>query len=662
MSERIHAAARPQHAAARPVSKPHDRHEREAERAAAEVARGGSVAGWSFSAVRASAPPVQRQGAGGQGGQPEKKSDDDKLKEGLLKAGEAALQTKAGKDLTDKVLADPGVKKLTDFATSPAGIAVESTLAAGGVTALAAAHKPLPIQPPAVEVSPGVSVQVSVQGPLNRPTGGMVVISFSPPGPKKKGPSAEQYRAETARMELENQALFGHMTYTAGSKEAEEQRMLQEAIDKVAADHGLRGFAIPLTPPAKQDEQPRQAQQQPVQRAPATAAAASPDLAHVDDALAGGGRPLDPATRRTMEARFGRDFAEVRIHDDARAAETAASIDASAFTVGQDVAFGPGRYAPRTAAGRELLAHELAHVVQQRGPRLRGVVVDPERGEASVGEAAPGVLLGQADTDAAEPPPEEDRTAAAPPVAAAAASASPAPSAPCRITSKTDVHAPDGTPDTRTTLAMGEVVHLSVGGPAADWAATGGFPRKGTRSTTFDWELSEPGAATVTATVPSTGATCSIGFTAVGPTGLRMGRASVDPVPAGTVGAGMRLIPHFEPLNVSFSNCEWLEVPGPATGVSGYFSGVARRGMDLSHHPNAAFVRIGPRVRDHAFAIGLTGPFSAGRFHWTIPNRLRRAATTGPGRVFFNSVQRFRISAAGRVTVSKQGASVTRDP
>ena len=77
------------------------------------------------------------------------------------------------------------------------------------------------------------------------------------------------------------------------------------------------------------------------------------------------GRPLEPDVRRTMEARFGYSFARVRVHDDARAAAAADSIDGEAFTVGQDIAFGAGRYAPSTAAGRELLAHELAHVGQQ---------------------------------------------------------------------------------------------------------------------------------------------------------------------------------------------------------------------------------------------------------------------------------------------------------
>ena len=77
-----------------------------------------------------------------------------------------------------------------------------------------------------------------------------------------------------------------------------------------------------------------------------------------------GGRSTRRA-RRSMEARFGYDFSGVRVHDDARAAATAASIDAAAFTVGEDLVFAPGRYDPSSDEGRRLLAHELAHVVQQ---------------------------------------------------------------------------------------------------------------------------------------------------------------------------------------------------------------------------------------------------------------------------------------------------------
>jgi hypothetical protein len=77
------------------------------------------------------------------------------------------------------------------------------------------------------------------------------------------------------------------------------------------------------------------------------------------------GRALDPDDREFFEDRFGSDFSHVRVHTDAPAATLADAIGANAFAAGDDLAFAPGRYAPGTARGRELLAHELAHVAQQ---------------------------------------------------------------------------------------------------------------------------------------------------------------------------------------------------------------------------------------------------------------------------------------------------------
>jgi len=79
----------------------------------------------------------------------------------------------------------------------------------------------------------------------------------------------------------------------------------------------------------------------------------------------GPGQPLDASTRAFMEPCFGHDFGHVRVHTDAQAAESARAVNALAFTVGRDVVFGPGQYAPATQRGRALLAHELTHVVQQ---------------------------------------------------------------------------------------------------------------------------------------------------------------------------------------------------------------------------------------------------------------------------------------------------------
>ncbi len=85
----------------------------------------------------------------------------------------------------------------------------------------------------------------------------------------------------------------------------------------------------------------------------------------VQDVLHSSGQPLDTATRAYMEPRFGHDFSRVRIHADARAAESAMAVNAQAYTVGRNVVFGAGQYAPNTSHGQKLLTHELTHVLQQ---------------------------------------------------------------------------------------------------------------------------------------------------------------------------------------------------------------------------------------------------------------------------------------------------------
>jgi Domain of unknown function (DUF4157) len=94
--------------------------------------------------------------------------------------------------------------------------------------------------------------------------------------------------------------------------------------------------------------------------------------AAVDDVVRAPGQPLGRATRTRMEARFGHDFGHVRVHADHHAAEVARTLGARAFTVGSDVAFAAGSFAPETREGERLLAHELAHVVQQGGRRHHG--------------------------------------------------------------------------------------------------------------------------------------------------------------------------------------------------------------------------------------------------------------------------------------------------
>jgi hypothetical protein len=114
----------------------------------------------------------------------------------------------------------------------------------------------------------------------------------------------------------------------------------------------------------------------------------------VENVLRSPGEALPSEVRRDMESRFCADFGEVRVHAGSEASDSAMAVEAKAYTVGEDIVFGEGGYAPDTSAGRELLAHELAHVVQQR----RGGAAPSPHGdaqlEAGADEAAAAMLAG----------------------------------------------------------------------------------------------------------------------------------------------------------------------------------------------------------------------------------------------------------------------------
>lgn len=90
----------------------------------------------------------------------------------------------------------------------------------------------------------------------------------------------------------------------------------------------------------------------------------------VHDVVGSGGRPLDLDVRTDMESRLGHDFSDVRVHDDSRAADSAAAVNAHAYTVGSDIVFRD--FNPSSSDGRTTLAHELTHVVQQRSGPVDG--------------------------------------------------------------------------------------------------------------------------------------------------------------------------------------------------------------------------------------------------------------------------------------------------
>ena len=148
------------------------------------------------------------------------------------------------------------------------------------------------------------------------------------------------------------------------------------------------------------------------------------------DGLRGGGRPLAPAARASLEPRFGQDFSAVRLHQGSEPARLNRALGARAFTVGQDIFLGEGNTDVESSAGQHLLAHELTHTIQQ-GAGGGHVSRQVSREEEAPGEAARPVVVQRAPpTPPPDPPPAPPPASpSAPPAAAATPGAAP-PAAP----------------------------------------------------------------------------------------------------------------------------------------------------------------------------------------------------------------------------------------
>jgi hypothetical protein len=147
--------------------------------------------------------------------------------------------------------------------------------------------------------------------------------------------------------------------------EREADRMARHAIARMYAPESAARDEGEATPAGD----PVQTKATPLRRHGGDGAFDAPD--HVEAGIAasrGGGSPLPDALRAPLESSLGADFSGVRVHSDARSHALNESIQAKAFTTGQDVFFGQGAYQPGSRSGQELLAHELTHVVQQSGP------------------------------------------------------------------------------------------------------------------------------------------------------------------------------------------------------------------------------------------------------------------------------------------------------
>jgi len=330
------------------------------------------------------------------------------------------------------------------------------------------------------------------------------------------------------------------------------------------------------------------------------------------------------------------------------------------------------RVAPRARAQEEpSFAHDFANV-SVFPPATRGYAIDPNVPEEEFAyEAEPGAFVGQAPPAPAPPAaPPAPAPEPAPPVAPPAPGpepappSAPAPPAACVIASATRVSAPEGTADTRTTIGIHEVVEFTTGAVAA-WTATSGTPAATAAKDPFVWTAPDtPATVTITATSGTPATTCNARMTVVAPSGLAFAKRSEDAFPAGQQGAGMQCDVDVTPLNVSFANVEWLEVPGPATNVRGYWKEKQDKGADLSHHPNPKWIQLNNlnRASDHASSFNWPSPWKDGGFDWSIPNRFRAVGNTGIGTRFAITLQTFSILKNGTTTVGKETESVTRSP
>lgn len=417
------------------IGAPSDGFEREADRVADSVMSGGKIPQWSFAKIGSGA--MRRQTApAAPANQPAPAPQPNNYTEAAGKLGEAFLATDLGKKLKDAASQDPLVKGTEDFLSTLPGKIIAGTAAAGVVTGLAATHKSLPAQIPELPldmIRPGLKVKIEYDGPVDHPTKAMVTFSFTPQGGKKKAAQtdAERYRAETARMADDQEKFRAGLKYAPGSAQAKDQEAEQKAISEWELRRlgsvlpGTAGRPLAPGPQAGQSSGASAAQagagwsfspsatpemdkklelqpstngsgatlqrkcacegsaggqcdeckkkQETVQRKAAGPAEIDFAPPIVDRVLNSPGRPLDKATRDYFEPRFGYDLGKIRIHSDAQAAESARAVNALAYTVGDRIAFASGHYAPQSSAGRRLLAHELAHTIQQSGPGARSI-------------------------------------------------------------------------------------------------------------------------------------------------------------------------------------------------------------------------------------------------------------------------------------------------
>ena len=182
----------------------------------------------------------------------------------------------------------------------------------------------------------------------------------------------------------------------AGGEYEQEADRIADKVTQMQEPHLQRACACGDTCPTCRKKHSDDAEQIQTKRIQPGHTDQSPAPASVREVLTSPGYPLPLSVRSFMEPRFGYDFSSVSIHSDAAAAQSAAEVNAHAYTVGNNIAFGAGQFSPDTSEGRWLLAHELAHVVQQSSaaPTLDDVSSPPVNATTS-----PKVVRRHATTD-----------------------------------------------------------------------------------------------------------------------------------------------------------------------------------------------------------------------------------------------------------------------
>jgi hypothetical protein len=240
----------------------------------------------------------------------------------------------------------------------------------------------------------------------------------------------------------------------------------------------------------------------------------------------------------------------------------------------------------------------------------------------------------------------------------------------CSISTKTLRSAPDGTPDTRTTVGVGEEVQMTARSPAT-WAAARGSTVAPSAGTTVIWTAPAiPMTTAVNATL-ATGTKCSCIMSVEAPKALSLTKVAAHFIPKWTAGVCMRCAVTVLPRNVCLGATRWLEMPGPATAIEGYFAQRFFAGK-LNHRPYSQYVEFNDnnlcKNWDHAAFEDLNDPlpepFWKGRFMWKIRNKYKLDnESDSSGREFATTFQLWRmLDDFGTLAVNKAGASASRRP